>query len=233
MLALIFLASTFAQDPEPVALPTALAFEEGHSWSDIVTLDYYDAADDCRMTYRDRWDWKVVSVDAAGNAAFERKRTNLQVLMDGQPIPGGDVQSIGLVLTKRATIRQFPAGEVDPAIETRLARLLTVPLPPEQDSEAWTYRYPSTAEGKVPVMNLKLRRTGKNAVEVEVDETGGSVPMSGEGQATLDAQGMPSRLRLKVDNAVVPGSEGQRCVLTVTLDRTPRDNKDGSSGAAR
>ena len=215
-------------------VPTSLSLKADETWSDRISLVYSDKADDFTMTYVDRWEWSVGSVDAEGNVWLKRRRKNLATTMDGQPLPCGDEQSISLTLSARGALKQFEAGEVDPGIETRLARILTVVLPPTPTTKTWSYEYPDVAEAKIPGLRLDFaakERDDKIVVEVGIAELGRSHPITGKGIAELDERGRPERLELRLKNTVIPGSEGQRCDLHVLLVREkPASEKPDRSG---
>lgn len=215
-------------------LPTALDLKADETWTDRITLTYTDKTDDFTMTYVDRWEWTVGSVDLEGNAWLRRRRKNLETKMDGQPMPGGDEQTISLTLSSRGALKQFQAGEVDPGIETRLARILTVILPPSATDETWTYQYPDIADAKIPGLLVDyraIREEERTRLTIDVRELGRAYPMMGTGSAELDAKGRPQRLELRLKSAIIPGSEGQRCDLHVVLEREkPTSGKPDRSG---
>ncbi|HRI44388.1 MAG TPA: hypothetical protein PLL78_05850 [Fimbriimonadaceae bacterium] len=216
-------------------LPAALDLKADETWADRITLTYTDKADGFTMTYVDRWEWTVGSVDSDGNAWLKRRRKNLETRMDGQPIPGGDEQTISLTLSSRGALKQFQAGEVDPGIETRLARILTVILPASAKDTTWTYEYPDIADAKIPGLSVEyraIREEDRTRLSISVRELGRAYPMTGAGTAELDAKGRPQRLDLRLKSAIIPGSEGQRCDLHVILEREkpPSEKPDRSGG---
>jgi hypothetical protein len=212
-------------------LPTALSLKVGLRWSDLVTMTYRDKGDDFEMTFRDRWDWSVESIDPQGNVFLKRKQVNLATTMGGAKLPGGDVRTLSLTLTKRGVLKQIQLGEVDPNVEFRLARALTAVLPPEPGTKSWQYEYPAAPEGKIPALRMDLTPgpavKDHPSIKVSMQETGGRLKISGGGAAVLDENGMIYSLDLKLKNAVVPGSEGQPCELTVSLKRQEKRSSGG------
>lgn len=215
-------------------LPTTLNLKADETWTDRVTLTYVDKSDDFKMTFVDRWVWTVGSVDPEGNVWLRRRRKNLETKMDDQALPGGDEQTISLTLSKRGALKQFQAGEVDPGIETRLARILTVVLPTDTKDGQWSYQYLDIADAKIPGLLLEYRAmpdANRIRMSVAVRELGRAYPMQGSGSAEVDAQGRILRLELRLDHAIVPGSEGQRCHLHALVEReNPHEKPDRSGG---
>lgn len=222
MLALV--CAVLLEDP---VLPTKLDLTADQKWSDDVRLTYSQPDDDFEMTYVDRWNWTVGLVDAEGNVFFRRQRQNLETLMNGQKLPGGDSGWISLTLTKRGALKQFEETAVDPEVEHRLARVLAISLPENDQVANWTRKYPAATEGKIPAMEVSFTRDKGRDLTYTVTEVGGKHPMTGKGKATLDANGTPLRLELKLKNALIPGGDGEPAELTVLLTRVPEKGAKG------
>lgn len=216
MLALV--CAVLLEDP---VLPTKLDLKADQKWSDDVRLTYRQPDDDFEMTYVDRWNWTVGSVDAEGNVFLRRQRQNLETLMNGQKLPGGDSGWVSLTLTNRGVLKQFEETAVDPEVELRLARVLAIALPENDQVRTWTTKYPAATEGKIPTTELTFTRGKGRDLTYTLTEVGGKHPMTGKGKATLDANGTPLRLELKLKNALIPGGDGEPAELSVLLTRVP------------
>lgn len=216
MLALV--CAVLLEDP---VLPTKLELKAEQKWSDDVRLTYRQPDDDFEMTYVDRWNWVVGSVDAEGNVFFRRQRQNLETLMNGLKLPGGDSGSISLTLSKHGHLVQFEETAVDPQVEHRLARALAIILPGNDTASSWHVKYPAATEGKIPGMEVSFKGGKGRELTYTVTEFGGKYPMKGKGKATLDANGTPLRLELKLSNTLIPGGDGEPAELTVLLTRVP------------